>query len=366
MEKELIERFKNFETGFPNLAYAMNDRDIAFLNKRLPDLIPYLERGEIPNARAKDFKSYLSRAAEDSYKALLTDQYYPLKEDHPLKSLYYDISIYSVSHVPSARKKIDKVVKANPELADHPIVETFNKYYQDASVLVTVSEALKEMAVKRQVKTDAEREAEAKYVPPMADKASQELVSAALTKITEESYENVKKSLIDYFESRLDTLVKKSQQEGFTYHNISPYDRSFLSKFADKDYIKRNAPYYKKADSHELIVAAATKEADHVREMFVVKNLRKLASIIDRRGGLLSVSEVGRKISIGGLEGRLCFKFKDGGSFEANNSVVFAISPLGKPFHRYPLTFHNVVRGQGEGNEKVLKMRSEEWMNKEF
>lgn len=124
----------------------------------------------------------------------------------------------------------------------------------------------------------------------------------------------------------------------------------------------RSEHYEKKQNAAEIIADKATKMAELVRESFVAKNLKKLDSIVERKGDLKEAVIVSGDLSTSGLEGTLRFTFKDGSAFTCRNSVVFAYSVHGTPFNRFPLTFHNVTLADGT----KMKSPSEEKMNTEF
>ena len=58
----------------------------------------------------------------------------------------------------------------------------------------------------------------------------------------------------------------------------------------------------------------------------------------------------------------MSFEFEDGSRFTVQNSIVLSYSVYGKPFYRYPTTFHNVILPNGD----KLRNPSEAKIKKEF
>ena len=95
---------------------------------------------------------------------------------------------------------------------------------------------------------------------------------------------------------------------------------------------------------------------------FIVKNLTKLDSIVDAKGDVAIVTVISQNLGLCQLEGTLRVTFKDGALFDAKNSVVWTHSIHGKPFNRFPLTFHDVRFADGT----KMPQPSEERMNTLF
>ncbi len=109
----------------------------------------------------------------------------------------------------------------------------------------------------------------------------------------------------------------------------------------------------------------ARAEAEAVRDLFVAKNLRKIASVVEakeRESAMTVCKALAHTVSLAGLSGTFRVAFADGSGFDFANSVVFKTSPLGKRFNQFPLTFHDVVLADGT----KMPRPSEERMNAVF
>ena len=96
---------------------------------------------------------------------------------------------------------------------------------------------------------------------------------------------------------------------------------------------------------------------------FVHKNTQKLAEILTKKNNLKSVTLRGADTSRGTIEGTLGLDFNDNSSFIVHSKLVFSYSVHGKPFSRYPTTFHSVVFPDGT---KMTGRASEQRMKDEF
>ncbi len=90
--------------------------------------------------------------------------------------------------------------------------------------------------------------------------------------------------------------------------------------------------------------------------------MRKIAAIVDTKGNLQESTVISCSVTERGMLGTLRFAFSDGSAFQAQKSVVLSHSIHGKPFLRFPLTFHDVQMPDG----KPMKQPSEERMNTVF
>lgn len=375
VDKEIIDRIRNIREGFPNLLGMVKDGEQKYLFKNIPTIADYLEAGTIPNAELSSARRNLEQVVKIGFDNLISKPYfnfYDGKAPESILEVSYQLNV-DLHLVASAQNKFEKLKKQYPDLVEHPIAESLKTFFNEALVLSGVGQYLKENAVKRVAKSVSEKETEARYVPPMADKAAERLVRGALTKLTDESYVRLKDGLMSFYKGSFERALEKSALDPSIKANLQPFEKMLLIKHARRT--TRSDPYTPYPNMVCVlndISANCVQEANDIRESFVIKNLRKLASIIDKKGGLESIEERGRTVSISGLKGSFLFKFSDGSSFEAHNEVVVAMSSKGNRFQRYPLTFHNIVPASPEATSELkpgqdkLAMRSEEWMNKMF
>lgn len=318
-----------------------------------------LEAGAIPNPEFQDAKYILARGIEEAWSNVVSDPYFHAGryKDQPQLVQEVDWAVHpSGPHdIPPAAKRVKAALEKCP---DSPALLAMKSLLDEFTPLSDMVIKLKPMIVKRKLKTDAEREAEAKYVPPMVSKGSQEKVHAALTKLTNDAHGRLVDTLIDHYESYVRAFIAKSREEG---EKARP--GNYMVSRCVKDTGSYGHPNYVLEDDWmDKVIAQSKKDADEFRERFVIKSLRKLTSIIDAKGNLTEVKVVGSRIDLAGLSGILDISFDDGASFRAVNSVVFSISIHGRVFARFPLTFHNVTLADGTR----MPRPSEERMNTVF
>lgn len=214
--------------------------------------------------------------------------------------------------------------------------------------------------------------AKAAYVPPMSARKDIERVNAVYEELLKETKKGLIESITAHKISKaektlerlktLDDATKlkmKNRQIRMDWSDIStwydyPSNSAAISTYDFSEYtLKKN---YK-----EIAKKLAEKDAEIIQRQFISKNLRKVCSIVGERGGLDSADITGISSGAGRLEGRVTFKFSDGGEFSVNNQVVFVWgNGEREEHHRFPTTFHNVKYTSG----KFVKMESEEVMNK--
>lgn len=95
-------------------------------------------------------------------------------------------------------------------------------------------------------------------------------------------------------------------------------------------------------------------------EEFILKNISKLGSIIDRKGTYKNIEVISAYSSKGKLNSSLKFYFDNGSSFIVKSKIVIVYSRT--VFSRYPTTFHDIL----DSNNVFHKTQSEEWMNTIF
>lgn len=99
-----------------------------------------------------------------------------------------------------------------------------------------------------------------------------------------------------------------------------------------------------------------------IEETFLLKNIKKISSIVDAKGNLDKIEDKGTYVGKGVIEATTKFLFTDGAHFTVVNKVVTKFSPRNhKPFYQFPTTFHDVVKADGTkvsypSEEKVVKL----------
>lgn len=366
--KDIIERLKDPEENFPLILDA-NKLSPARLERYIDSLkrnAEYLEAGSIPNARHKEQADTLNRLADGAFEKSLSEPFAwsaNFKFDPAVRELYNSMNSMSLTQIGSSIKKLSKFMSARPELSEDPFIKTAVAVFAELNVIVQAADALKGIVHKKVMKSEKEREAEAKYIPPVADKAAFEQVEKTLIQVTDDLYQGLVDARIKMNTSVLDRAIFKSEN-GTRYDGFDEYEKRMLSLAAKSETgaYRPKQKYLKKPDAEELVAKFSVKEADEIRDSFVLKNLQKLASIIDKKNNMASIEIVGRSVDLNGMEGTLKISFKDDSSFKVTNQVVLSQSVYGKLFYRYPLIFREVKRP----NQEVQARSSEEEMNLSF
>lgn len=244
--------------------------------------------------------------------------------------------------------------KMNACTVQHPALDAMRQVLAEFVPIAQRVTHLKECIVKRQVKTQEEREAEQRFVPTRATPAATRHVWEVLTEVTSRNERQLIEHLASQHEQRVEIFMKFGPQTRQKllrhYENRAAVDAATMPRtFADEEYVLR-------ADFKDALVALAQKEAITLRDSFIYKVVSKLAPIVEAKGNLASVREVGNTIQVGCLSGMLAIEFADGARFKVDNNVIYANSTRGKLFARFPLTFHDVVLADGSR----MKQPSEE------
>lgn len=211
---------------------------------------------------------------------------------------------------------------------------------------------LKGCVVKRTAKPKVnDREA---FVVPMMSKASGQLVLNALTEITKRLYTDFEQAIHQHY-------------VGMVEHNMAMYQKNPNTRIMHELHVfeRRGRDWQLVANYRDVLAKQAKRDADDMQTAFVVKNAKKLGSILDGKGVALVGQPVILSASVargGRFEGTMRVSFVDGSSFDVQNQVVIKCSMYGKMFAQYPTTFHNVKMADGS----KMGQPSEERMNTVF
>lgn len=268
-----------------------------------------------------------------------------------------------------------RLAKAQKLATDHPYCNDLMALLTDLIPLVNLFAALSKMVVKRTQKP-AEEVVVGYTSPPVTNEYQQQVVTL-LEKVTQAKYDHFKTLLIRSFQDYLDEYMTAqalsaevlSPHKHFisgrtkSHRNFDAYD--MVTLVTEQIVVAGRTTGYKVMGG-DLVVAIFTKKAtetaDHIRRHFVYKNFRKIASIIEAKGGCKTAREMEHSVSLGGMRGVLHFSFPDTSHFMVVNEVVFVINSYGTRFYRFPLTFRNVIMPNG----KPMGRPSEERMNTVF
>ena len=264
----------------------------------------------------------------------------------------------SVLHVQGYLKRTAKQLKRTIKSSKA------NKMVKDAmtacepweKIAVTLK-AMKGDVVKRQVGVGSNK--------PMIPKGSiSKEIEEELEKIGKGFEKELQENFENYYEMIIDQYQKDAKKHGVTstydlYKSQSNYHlNKILSSFLDSKYDHNERggyAYTLKSDYKKILKDTAKQNAKEGVEKFVYKMKMKLSVIVGGRG-------IGVNVDGNHNRNTMSFEFEDGSRFTVKNGIVLSYSVYGKPFYRYPTTFHDVILPNGD----KLSKPSEAKIKKEF
>jgi hypothetical protein len=308
---------------------------------------------EIVNPVFVDAKDSINRTVDEAYDRHVKDAFPYHQQPADVQELSWSFMISGLHDCKSAGKKI-RATKAVG-----PMVDAMRQFIDEVEPLWQAMDILKPLVVKRRILTPEERKERDRYVPPATSKNGIAEMQTALQKVTETQYDELVRVFSAKFHQNVATFEASTPEQRKKIYR-DPYERAGVFEAGEGGFDKR--PYVRKVNFAQILNDMAIRHAKEIQDGFIFKNLKKLCSIVEKKGDFDRVEELGSSVSLAGLEGSFLVTFKDGAHFKASNSVVFARSVHNTPFVRYPLTFHNVVMGDG----KKMPRPSEERMNEVF
>ena len=329
-----------------------------------------LTAGQIANAAYTEAKFKIGRAIEGAWLTYI-NQHMP---DGPAgrwasmskteQDIYFSARAGNAHELLQSARKFEKIT------ASSPLIDAMRAFLEQSRPLAQAVADLKGLAVKRQVRTEEEREQERRFTPPVDWGPAGEAIRGELEAITQRQHAALIESLKREFSRDLDGFLKAHEahvREGRSDRHAPPLlwpvthlvERVPTPRQPGREPVRRYAAI---AEPEPKIAAMAHKEADALREAFVYKNLSKLWSIVRDKGDFAGIDVLHESIYLRGLRGRLRVRFEDGAAFTAALQAVRSHSALGTPFLRYPLTFHDVVLSDGQ----PMRQPSEARMNDVF
>jgi hypothetical protein len=339
-----------------------------------------LDSGTIANPIYLDCKSVINNAFHDAWDKAISVPY--LHGQKNLSSIEQQFDFYyhpEIHTVVGRLKKMDKYPDVQTEY-----MNVQRKFLREIGPLCVAFEKIKELVVKRGPKA-APEDIKAKYRAPEASQTAMKQIYDLFMALVDKEYNTIRDQKIAEYTEFVKTFMKKSRvaeadgraiDPAFIYNNLQwnndkrgeacpPNFEAYDTVYSCVDYARKQPnlqPAVLKKDYKKTIENLATKFADMIRESFVTKNLKKLDSIVEGKGDFDRAEIMGRTVSLSGLEGTFKFYFHSGASFVVRNSVVLSYSVHGKPFYRYPLTFHDVMLAA----DRRMPNPSEKRMNELF
>lgn len=303
--------------------------------------------GSIANPVYKEAKDVLGRAVEDAWERHVARPHLYGKAGEPNLAPVFEVSwsigTSSLHEVLAAARKLDKVK------IDHPAIGAMRAWVAEILPLAQAAADLKGKVVKREIKTAEEKEAEGRFVPPPPREKAAFAVYAALELVVARSFVRLRDTLSTRYVADLGAFIDRQDAGepnrflGYPVSRLVEMDRSSPASLPGS---RRMVPI---KDAERVAATLALQDAKLIRDQFIAKNLKKIAAVIEAKGvdHLDGIHVLGESVSLEGLAGVFRVAFRDGSGFTVKNAVVRSTSIHGVLFLRWPLTFHNVVLGDG-------------------
>jgi hypothetical protein len=358
--------FKNYLSESKGSSYNWNDyRSIAQFTldekekARYIKAIDAFEKGienkHIWNADFKDLYSYdFSRNYERIIDKLKNDVYFSMSEED--KQKYNDV--YWINTTPVGIKKSFKEVT--------PHKNVFPALYDALEKMQTFPDMLKELKgyiEKGRKVSDEKKEAKVAFQAIVTGSQAQRIKDVLQKSVDElrPQYEQM------FIKQDLDRVQKAYAQKDA----IIEKEKLTTAKYRWKNYLSRPVPILGhiinqngelRDDWKDYVIKQAKEDVKFILEGFVAKNVKKLATIVDKKRNLADIKLVKNNINQGNLDNELSFTFTDGAKFIVYSKTIYKYSSRGLLFTQYPTRFTNVIMSNGQR----MAEPSEERMNKVF
>jgi hypothetical protein len=376
-------------TDFPLFLATVSRGSLPKVENAVQVLGEAVEAGEIANVTYEnEVKFFLGRAFDDAWDEAVQKPFQFNREYRNSEAedkIFYSLNGHPMPH--TVQTFINRIEKAK---LDTDFTRTALALLAELKVMGDAIVSLKKegKVVKRQPK--APEDLKAKYNAPEASSRAIGQVRDILIEITDKAYQGLVSYYKDEYAKGLALFVERtnalyakrpesrtpllSEDERKAFQAAEQHANDalpFLSFFdaiekIDEDYNYSAQVRFRKlalkGNAQEVTDAQAIVTAERIRDGFVYKNLVKLDSILEAKGDFAKIEIVGYELSLGSLEGTLRLTFKDGAAFTVVNKIVDVRNSYGTAFERFPLTFHDVVMGDGS----KMGRPSEERMNTVF
>ncbi|MGY3582166.1 hypothetical protein ACVIGB_000909 [Bradyrhizobium sp. USDA 4341] len=306
-----------------------------------------LKAGAIANARYKDAYFVLTRVMEDAWKDAVISKF-PFYG----KNKAADEAHRKYPHSPTflrwekPRAEFARMRDTEADPLTRSIHEAAVRFYDECLPLAKVVVWARAHAVKRQPAPPPETPEEAL---PQATREGRRIVREVLAETLEGVRAEYREELLDQYVGIVKRLYSKRDEidpkDAIEWGPPGLFSRTFeivRQPGARKSKIRR------RDDWQEAVAAYTESQVALTFRRFIEKNVEKLGAIIELKGNDIPK----RKIIDASVRGnilvtRMTFTFVDGSSFEVMNQIVHQYSPLGRPFVRFPTTFHDVRLADG-------------------
>jgi hypothetical protein len=316
-----------------------------------------LVEGMILKVDWEDLKTRINRHFDRKWQDTVKKHCYG-NDDLMVRELL-DVGYPQLHTLNNRSKKLNKIAKDHPSSPYSRILEAGREIIVEMQMVAPKMEALKE-----NIKTKKEiQEVKNPKPKPKIDPKAKTLIEDTMKKVAEGITQRVHDDNVDnqmrivrMYEDKVSQLPEGKNQSPYRLFREQPYYRSLLGRLYEEDRITKT---HSRVDGFdELIDKEAWKTANFTRDVFVSKQVSKLPAIATGLGDIKSISGT---LNLGAaIEANLHLEFEGNKSFDVRTQVVLSTSIYGKPFHRYPTTFHNVTDQDGK---MIAKMLSEDEMH---
>jgi hypothetical protein len=362
--------FGMFSKDGGRISPPLPEKYLGWYRTAINKLSPYVGAAEIPNAIFQDLKSTFNGMFEKAWRRLPRPENFYHNPDVP-QDVRDNIGDYDYPTLHTFNAVWKKIENTSP----CELTTTAIDFLTEIKPIVIAMTDLKTKTVKRQPKTDAEKHAE-KYTPPKSSSKAVARVQTILEQLVDREFQNLVTMFTNRYQNMVTRFIEKqaaadldptlmgmhkarswdrnspmvpNDYYSIVHHctrngQVDGYEVAMLAKAIRTNYSK--SPYREIVSPQAMQIMAdeAEKDAKHVRDLFVVKNLRKFVSILEAKGddAFVSAEEISTMLNLRGLEGTFRITFNDGSSFDAKNQIVWVMNSHGTQFYRFPLNFQNV------------------------
>lgn len=333
------------DKAFPTLFSRIADdpRHRARTETALQLLRNGLQTDEIMNARFKEVAFDLMRNIDDAWKSLVRQDFPTWGENEAFDKIR---GRFPYLDGPSALSRFIRIVDELRHKATDPTVillmEKADAFGAEMRPIAESFAYLKTRVVKVTRQAPPPEEA-----LPTATREARELVrnalSGALDQVRAAYTAHVRQMFEREFQMIDSKLSVKEDARKLRSTSLEVFDAAFSMDYHGHELVVTRRP-----DATERLDALANRHVQLVFTRFLMKNVEKLAAVVELKAGdppaiVLNQAEVNGSV----LETSVSFRFKDQSSFEVRNSVVWQSSSLGHYYARFPTTFHDVLLADG-------------------
>lgn len=347
------------ESGFEFVREVVGEKRFSLITNAISVLNDAIDSGEILNPKYKETKDAVNRILEDVFSKLINERYFHAGKYESLPAQLQDIGYYfpQMHTVDSKLKKLDGLSKS----ISHPVIDDARHVLSAFKPIADALVDIKPLIVKS--RRNGESESESAYTPPRVVGKDVQKVIDVLCGITDRLCEAAKNELYSDMKSYVDMFFFMDDRSMQNVRNVFGRDvfaAHVISAVSEKKSYNPRSNIELRDDWSEVLMRMASEQVEAMRAKYISKNTRKLSSIISSKGNLESVDVLNETVRRGAINGVMHIKFSDGSSFVVENSTVLSYSSAGKPFYRFPTTFHNVILPSGEKMSNPSEQRVNE------